>query len=126
MKPKNKEALKKIDWIVGIYFLVIFIMMGFLYGNQIRPEMIPYRLVPSDPHPDYLLEIEIELVHPYTVEAMVEVHRQEVLDIIYERIEFETINPNGRNQIFEIDNKLYYLIRIPYTGVPWDYNRGWE
>ena len=101
-------------------------LLGFMYSNQDRPEMIPYRLIPSDPHPDYLLEIEIELIHPYTVETMVEVHRQEVLDIIYERIEFETINPNGRNQIFEIDNKLYYLIRIPYTGVPWDYNRGWE
>ena len=126
MKPKNKEALKKIDWIVGIYFLVIFIMMGFLYGNQIRPEMIPYRLVPSDPHPDYLLDIEIELVHPYTVEALVEVHRQEPLYVIYERIEFEIINPQGRNQIFEVDGKLYYLIRVPYTGASWDYTRGWE
>ena len=94
-------------------------LLGFMYGNQDRPEMIPYRLIPSDPHPDYLLEIEIELIHPYTVETMVEVHRQEVLDIIYERIEFETINPNGRNQIFEIDNKLSYLIRIPYTGTIW-------
>ena len=63
-------------------------LLGFMYGNQIRPEMIPYRLVPSDPHPDYLLEIEIELIHPYTVETMEEVHRQETLDIIYERIEF--------------------------------------
>ena len=91
-------------------------LLGFIYGNQIKPEMIPYRLVPSDSQPDHLLEIEIELIHPYAVESMIEVHKQETLDIIYERIEFETINPDGRNQMFEIDNKLYYLIRIPYTG----------
>ena len=106
--------------------LILLMLLGFMYGNQIRPEMIPYRLVPSDPHPDYLLEIEIELVHPYTVEAMVEVHRQETLNVIYERIEFEIINPQGRNQIFEVDGKLYYLIRVPYTGASWDYTRGWE
>ena len=106
--------------------VILLMLLGFMYGNQIRPEMIQYRLVPSDPHPDYRLEIEIELIHPYTVETMVEVHRQETLDIIYERIEFETINPEGRNQIFKIDNKLYYLIRIPYTGASWDYSRGWE
>ena len=91
-------------------------LLGFMYGNQIKPEMIPYRLIPSDPHPDHLLEIEIELIYPYAVETMIEVHKQETLDIIYERIEFETINQDVRNQMFEIDNKLYYLIRIPYTG----------
>ena len=70
--------------------------------------------------------MEIELVHPYTIETMVRVHKKETLDIIYERIEFETINPEGRNQIFKIDGRLYYLIRVPYTGASWDYNRDWE
>ena len=99
--------------------IILLMLLGFIYGNQIKPEMIPYRLVPSDPHPDHLLEMEIELIHPYNVETMIEVHKQETLEIIYERIEFETINPEGRNQIFKIDDKLYYLIRIPYTGTIW-------
>ncbi len=109
---------------------IILAVLAFLIGSQLkgqeRPEMIPYRLIPSDPHPDYLLEIEIEIIEPYTVEALVEVHKQETMDIIYERIEFEIINPQAHNQIFKIDGKLYYLIRIPYTGASWDYSLGWE
>tara|TARA_B100001564_G_scaffold188615_1_gene158355 strand:+ start:2758 stop:3099 length:342 start_codon:yes stop_codon:yes gene_type:complete len=105
---------------IHILIAVIAIVFGVSKLNgQERPEMIPYRLVPSDPHPDYLLEIEIEIIQPYTVESLISVHRQETMNIIYERIEFETINPDGRNQIFKIDGKLYYLIRIPYTGVQW-------
>jgi hypothetical protein len=51
---------------------------------------------------------------------MVRVHRKETLEIIYERINFEIINPDQRNQMFYIDEKIYYLIRIPYTGTIWN------
>jgi hypothetical protein len=29
------------------------------------------------------------------------------------------LHPNYQNEIFKIDDKLYYLIRVPYTGVEW-------
>ncbi len=90
-----------------------------VYGQE-KPEMIPYRLIPTDYYPDNYLELEIELIHPYTVENMVRVHRKETLEIIYERINFEIINPDQRNQMFYIDEKIYYLIRIPYTGTIWN------
>ena len=51
---------------------------------------------------------------------MVQIHREETLEIIYERINFETVNPNQSNQIFCIDQRSYYLIRIPYTGTIWN------
>ena len=106
--------------VIHVLFAIIAILFSISKLNgQVRPEMVPYRLVPSDPHPDHLLEMEIEIIQPYTVETLISVHKQETMNIIYERIEFETINPNGNNQIFEIDCKLYYLIRIPYTGVQW-------
>ena len=40
-----------------------------LYGQQ-KPEMIPYRLLPNDYYPDDQLELEIELIYPYTMENM--------------------------------------------------------
>ena len=32
-----------------------------------------------------------------------------------ERAAYEEINPMERSQIFSIDNKTYYLVRIPYN-----------
>ena len=107
--------------IIHILLAILAIMFGTskLIGQE-RPEMIPYRLAPLDPHPDHILEMEIEIIHPYSVESLVRVQRQETMDIIYERIEFEILNPQATNQIFKIDGKLFYLIRIPYTGTIWD------
>ena len=47
-------------------------------------------------------------------------HRRRLSEIIYERIAFEMVNPDHINEIFKIDGKLYYLIRIPYTGTIWN------
>ena len=112
----KKMSLSAIHVLVAIIAIVFSISK---LNGQVRPEIVPYTLVPSDPHPDHLLEMEIEIIQPYTVETLISVHKQETMNIIYERIEFETINPDGSNQIFEIDGKLYYLIRIPYTGAQW-------
>jgi len=102
------------------FLIVIFaLIIGNVLKGQERPEMIPYRLVPADYHPDSLLELEIEIIHPYTVDNLVRKHREEIMEIIYERIEFEILNPQADNQIFKIDGQLFYLIRIPYTGVNW-------
>ena len=112
----KKFSLSTIHLLIALIALIFGVSK---LNGQERPEMIPFMLVQSDPHPDHLLEMEIEIIQPYTVETLISVHKQETMNIIYERIEFETINPDGRNQIFEIDGKLYYLIRIPYTGVQW-------
>ena len=104
-----------------IHFIIA--LLAFVFGTningQVKPEMIPYRLVPGDGIYDWRLEFEVELIQPYQVENLVEVHKHETLDIIYERISFEIIHPQYQNQIFKIDGKFYYLIRIPYTGVSW-------
>jgi hypothetical protein len=97
----------------------MFCISNCVYGQQ-KPEMIPYRLIPTDYYPDDRLELEIELIYPYTMENMVEVHKEETLEIVFERINYETIHPEQSNQLFSIDGKLYYLIRIPYTGVVWN------
>ena len=100
-----------------IIVVVTFILSGLL--AQERPEMIPYRLVPGDGVYNCRLEFEVEIINPYQVENLVQVHREETIDIIYERIYFEVLHPDYQNDIFKIDDKLYYLIRVPYTGVEW-------
>ena len=88
------------------------------------PEIVPYQIVPLDPIPDCRLELGIELIHPYKIENLPEPQKEETLDIIYKRIAYEISNPNRQTGLFEIDGKLYHLIRIPYTGASsfW----GWE
>ena len=103
--------------------IILLMLLGFMYGNQNRPEMIPYILSPNDYHPDNNLELSITLIHPYTIDSMpIHIQREEALEIIYERIAFEVINPDHKNELFSIDGKLYHLVRIPYTGVSWDFN----
>ena len=119
VKIKKEFKMKKytLSLIHLIIVLITFIINGLL--AQERPEMIPYRLVPGDGVYNCRLEFEVEIINPYQVENLVEVHREETIEIIYERIYFEVLHPNYQNEMFKIDGKLYYLIRIPYTGVEW-------
>ena len=120
---------KVIYWIVG--FFLFFGWADLVWGQRIdiipeRPELVPYMIVPIDPHPgDCNLEVGIRLVHPYNVENMQEPQQQETLEIIYQRIGYEIVNPQMSAGMFEIDGKLYHLIRIPYTSAStewdWDY-----
>jgi len=87
-----------------------------LSGNQSEVEMIPYRLVPSG---DVNCPIDIEIIHPLTMTHIPIVYSDELEEIIMDRIAFEIINPFVQNEIFNIDDKCYYLLRIPYTGVDW-------
>tara|TARA_E500000318_G_scaffold99434_1_gene101475 strand:+ start:40 stop:390 length:351 start_codon:yes stop_codon:yes gene_type:complete len=105
--------------------LVVFItFIAVLRGNQL-PELVPYHIVPLDPIPDCRLELGIELIHPYKIEEMPEPQREETLEIIYKRIAYEVSNPNRQAGMFEIDGKMYHLIRIPYTGASTNF-WGWE
>ena len=115
---------------IAIAIILGLIIFNFTDGSQIkiipeRPELVPYMIVPIDPHPgDCNLVVGIRLVHPYNVENMQEPQQQETLEIIYQRIGFEIVNPQMSAGLFEIDGKLYHLIRIPYTSASteWDWN----
>ena len=91
----------------------------------IPPELVPYQIVPLDPVPDCRLEMGIELIYPQSIMGMPEPQKEETLQIIYQRVAFEISNPDKSAGLFQIDGRMYHLVRIPYTGAS---NRfwGWE
>ena len=91
----------------------------------IPPELIPYQIVPLDPVPDCRLEMGIELIYPQAIMNMPEPQKEETLQIIYQRVAFEISNPEKSAGLFQVDGRMYHLVRIPYTGAS---NRfwGWE
>ena len=91
----------------------------------IPPELVPYQIVPLDPIPDCRLEMGIELIYPQSITDMPEPQREETLQIIYKRIAYEISNPDRTAGLFQIDGRMYHLIRIPYTGASTRF-WGWE
>ena len=91
----------------------------------IPPELVPYQIVPLDPIPDCRLEMGIELIYPQSITDMPEPQREETLQIIYKRIAYEISNPDRTAGLFQIDGRMYHLIRIPYTGASTKF-WGWE
>ena len=91
----------------------------------IPPELVPYQIVPLDPVPDCRLEMGIELIYPQSIMNMPEPQKEETLEIIYQRVAFEISNPDKSAGLFQVDGRMYHLVRIPYTGAS---NRfwGWE
>ena len=91
----------------------------------IPPELVPYQIVPLDPIPDCRLEMGIELIYPQSIMGMPEPQKEETLEIIYKRVAFEISNPDKSAGLFQVDGRMYHLVRIPYTGASnkfW----GWE
>ena len=107
--------MKRLFSIVHILLTVGTLLICSLKG-QVGPEVIPYRLIPSS---DMHCPIDIEIVKPVTFDNMNKIYSYEVEEIIIERIVFETTNPFSQGDIFIIDDKYYFLLRIPYTGVQW-------
>ena len=91
----------------------------------IPPELVPYQIVPLDPVPDCRLEMGIELIYPQSFMNMPEPQREETLEIIYKRVAFEISNPDKSAGLFQVDGRMYHLIRIPYTGASTNF-WGWE
>ena len=90
----------------------------------IPPELVPYQIVPLDPVPDCRLEMGIELIYPQSIMNMPEPQKEETLEIIYQRVAFEISNPDKSAGLFQIDGRMYHLVRIPYTGVLQDFGVG--
>ena len=91
----------------------------------IPPELVPYQIVPLDPVPDCRLEMGIELIFPQSIMDMPEPQKEETLEIIYKRVAFEISNPDRTAGLFQVDGRMYHLIRIPYTGASTNF-WGWE
>ena len=91
----------------------------------IPPELVPYQIVPLDPVPDCRLEMGIELIYPQSIMNMPEPQTEETLEIIYKRVAFEISNPDKSAGLFQVDGRMYHLIRIPYTGASTSF-WGWE
>ena len=43
-----------------------------------------------------------------------------------EEFKVEIVNPEKSAGLFQVDGKLYHLIRIPYTGASESYGYGWD
>jgi len=115
MKRSTLSVLHIVIAILAFAFGVS--LKGQAYPNANTPlEMVPYRLVPSD---DLQCNIEIEIIEPASFNSMVEVYSDEIREILRERIVFEIVNPHSSNEMFIIDNRYYYLVRLPNTGELW-------
>ena len=122
---------------------VLIVIMAMIFGSKLRgqnidryvnsefelkpipPELVPYQIVPLDPVPDCRLEMGIELIYPQAIMNMPEPQKEETLQIIYQRVAFEISNPEKSAGLFQVDGRMYHLIRIPYTGASTNF-WGWE
>ena len=109
---------------IFLVLLAFFVSVGNLRAQQV-PELIPYQILPLDPIPDCRLEVGIELIHPQSFNSMPEPQKEETLRIIYKRVAFEISNPEKSAGLFQVDGRMYHLIRIPYTGASTRF-WGWE
>ena len=74
-----------------------------------RPEIIPYKLVPSVAEIDVLT---IEIIEPNCIVDIPEIQREQTIEIIYERIKLQETGYWILNDVFWIDDKPYILIKI--------------
>ncbi len=113
----------KEKWIDPITWIILFLVLsGILRGQDVSVEIVPYRLVPSQ---DIHCQIQVELVEPVTMMAMPDVYKEEIKEILVDRVVFEETNPFALNHPFQIDDRYYQLIRIPNTGETW-YQGPWN
>tara|TARA_R100001463_G_scaffold49709_1_gene99647 strand:+ start:38 stop:385 length:348 start_codon:yes stop_codon:yes gene_type:complete len=106
--------------LLHIAIVVITFMLSILKGQILlteKPEIIAYRLVPSW---DTYCQIKIEIVEGYGWDDLHKPQREETLEIIMDRIVFEETSQWGRSDLFYVDDKPYYLVRLPFTdGQQW-------
>ena len=118
-KYSKNILISYIPKLLGFLILTFILVWNKLDGQEIQkgPEIIPYRFVPAG---DLSCWVDIEIVEPVSIQALIGIHKEEVIEIIKERVGFELVNPMEQSQLFSIDDKLYYLVKLPY-----DYSSHW-
>ena len=81
-----------------------------------RPEIIAYQLVPGR---DMYCHFEIQIIEAFAWNNIPEMQREETKEIVIDRIVFENTNPWAVNEMFYIDDKAYFLVRVPFQGYEW-------
>jgi len=102
-----------------IHIIVAFLAMAFATyarGDNIKVEIVPYRLVPAN---DPYCQINVELIEPVTMMNMPDIYKEELTEILIDRAVFEETNPFAINEVFQIDTSFYRLVRVPNTGDNW-------
>ena len=74
-----------------------------------RPEIIPYKLVPSFAEMDVLT---IEIIEPNCLNGIPKVQKEETIELIYHRIKLQETGHWILNDVFWIDDRPYILIKI--------------
>ncbi len=103
----------------------ILIILSFVFGATAIGqgiEIVPYRLVPSY---DVYCQISVELVEPATFLTIPDIYKEEIYEILIDRVVFEETNPFSHNEPFKVDDKLYQLVKLPNTGDKW-YGGAWN
>lgn len=102
--------------IIHIIIAAAAILLSQVRADNIKVEIVPYRLVPAyDPY----CQINVELIEPVTMMSMPDIYREELTEILIDRVVFEETNPFAINEPFQIDTIFYRLVRIPNTGDQW-------
>jgi len=84
--------------------------------SGVQPEIIAYQLVPGQ---DDYCHFEIKFLEAVSWNNIPDVQLEETKEIVYDRIVFEETNSWAVSEVFYIDDKAYFLVRIPYTGINW-------
>ena len=114
------NKMKSLSTLHVILAILAFVFSAILKGQVLlttKPEIIAYRLVPSwDVH----CQIKIEIVEGVGWDDLYEPHKEETMEIVMDRIVFEETSQYAMREMFYIDNKPYYLVRLPFTdGQQW-------
>ncbi len=93
--------------IVGLTFMSV--LRGGFPRVYDRPEIIPYKLVPSVAEIDVLT---IEIIEPNCLVGIPEIQREETIELIFQRIKLQETGYWILNDVFWIDDRPYILIKI--------------
>ena len=104
-----KKKTISIIHIVLVALTFVSVLKGGFPRVYNRPEIIPYKLVPSVAEIDVLT---IEIIEPNCIVDIPEIQREETIEIIYQRIKLQETGYWILNDVFWIDDKPYILIKI--------------
>ena len=104
-----KKKTISIIHIVLVALTFVSVLKGGFPRVYDRPEIIPYKLVPSVAEIDVLT---IEIIEPNCIVDIPEIQREETIEIIYKRINLQETGYWILNDVFWIDDKPYILIKI--------------